>query len=154
MVFVVQSLSTNILPTNCSYPGRVWFHQQATTKIFPRTDSIMLNHEIFVPRKLPALRYVGMSIKGWGQEVCLHKRSSLINVAGLWLLAFSLFPQLKDYSACWCPLKKINLGAYNILVSSRTCSLEHAPWNMLIGTCSLEHAHWNMLIGTCSLDLS
>ncbi len=35
--------------------GQVWFHQQATTKIFPRTDSIMLNHEMFVPQKLPAI---------------------------------------------------------------------------------------------------
>ncbi len=43
-----------------SYPGQVWFHQQATTKIF---DSIMLNHEIFVPRKLPAIRYLLMWFK-------------------------------------------------------------------------------------------
>ncbi len=46
-------LSTNILPTNCSYPGQVRFHQQATTKIFPRTDSIILNYEKFFPENYP-----------------------------------------------------------------------------------------------------
>ena len=55
MVFVVGGLTTNILPTNeATLPTFTYNPSSNTRKYYPRNVSILLNHEYFVPRKLPA----------------------------------------------------------------------------------------------------
>ncbi len=60
MVFVVEGLTTNILPTNeatlptftCSASSN---HENIIHEV---TKLILLNHEYFAPRKLLAIRYI------------------------------------------------------------------------------------------------
>ncbi len=61
VVFVVGGLTTNILPTNEATLPPYLQSKQQPRKYYPRNVSILLNHEYFVPRKLPAIRYNYMS---------------------------------------------------------------------------------------------